>query len=56
MDWGYLVLPIELEMVARFTPVVWAKVELARENHPAKRSGMRKILREFTHKEKSISS
>jgi hypothetical protein len=55
MDWGYLDLPIEEEMVERFTPVVWAKALLARVIHPAKRSGMRKVFRKFTTKEKPFS-
>jgi hypothetical protein len=50
MDWGYLELPTDEENVARFTPVVWAKALLARVIHPAKRSGMRKILKECTYK------
>jgi hypothetical protein len=45
-----LELPIEEEIVARFTPEVWAKVGLAREIHPAKRSSVRKILKECTYK------
>ena len=54
MDWGYLELPTELEKVARFTPVVWAQVGLYSVINPAKRSQVRKIFREFIHKEKSI--
>jgi hypothetical protein len=55
MDWGYLELPTDEENVARFTPVVWAKEGLARVIHPANRSSVRKVFREFTHKGKSIS-
>jgi hypothetical protein len=55
MDWGYLELPLDEEIVARFTPVVWAKEGPARENHPAKRSSVRKVFREFTTKEKPFS-
>jgi hypothetical protein len=48
-------LPIDEENVARFTPEVWAKVGLARVIHPAKRSSVRKVFREFTTKEKPFS-
>jgi hypothetical protein len=51
-----LELPTDEEKVARFNPVVWAKEGIAKEIHPAKRSGMRKIFTEFTNKEKSFSS
>jgi hypothetical protein len=50
MDWGYLELPTEEENVARFTPEVWAKEGIAKAINPAKRSGVRRILKEFTYK------
>jgi hypothetical protein len=37
MDWGYLELPIEEEMVARFTPVVWAKSPVERHSKKDKK-------------------
>ncbi len=37
MDWGYLELPIEEEMVARFTPVVWAKTPVERHSKKDKK-------------------
>jgi hypothetical protein len=55
MDWGYLELPIDEESVDRFILEVWAKEGLARVIHPANRSSVRKVFREFTHKGKSIS-
>jgi hypothetical protein len=32
MDWGYLELPIDEEIVARFTPEVWAKTPVERHS------------------------
>jgi hypothetical protein len=37
MDWGYLDLPIEEEMVERFTPVVWAKSPVERQSKKDKK-------------------
>jgi hypothetical protein len=36
MDWGYLELPIEEEIVARFIPVVWAKTSVERHSKKEK--------------------
>jgi hypothetical protein len=32
MDWGYLEFPTDEENVARFTPVVWAKIPVERHS------------------------
>jgi hypothetical protein len=37
MDWGYLELPIELEIVARLTPEVWAKSPVERHSKKDKK-------------------
>ena len=37
MDWGYLELPIELEIVARLTPEVWAKTAVERQSKKDKK-------------------
>jgi hypothetical protein len=43
MDWGYLELPIELEIVARLTPEVWAKSPVERHRKKAKRRVLESI-------------
>jgi hypothetical protein len=37
MDWGYLELPMDEEIVARFIPEVWAKTAVDRQSKKDKK-------------------